>query len=193
MKLVWTTQLSVGNAVIDSDHKDLINQVNDLVHAIEMRNSSDIAHAFNHLEHNLCLHFANEKKIARAIGFDFSYHELVQQYGLNELQFLKGLLSSKKCLWFDEAIEHFTDFLESWIFDCHINSLDMRMKPVLQTLPYDFIPAEITRLQQTDDEQDKPAAERANGKHKDWNCPLRSTCKMPEAYCKIGRCADWFF
>lgn len=144
MQWVWTTQLSVGNAVIDSDHKDLINQANDLVHAIKMRNSSDIAHAFNHLEHNLYLHFANEKEIARAIGFDFSYHELAQQYGLNELRLLKGLLSSKKCLWFDEAIEHFTVFLENWIFDYHINKLDMRMKSALQTLPYDFMPCDLS-------------------------------------------------
>lgn len=144
LNFAWSEPLSVGNEAIDADHKSLINQVNDLVHAIKMRNSSDIAHAFNHLEHNLCLHFANEKKIARAIGFDFSYHELAQQYGLNELRFLKGLLSSKKCLWFDEAIEHFTIFLESWIFDYHINNLDMRMKPVLQTLPYDFMPCDLS-------------------------------------------------
>lgn len=143
MNFTWTEQLSVGNGVIDSDHKDLINQVNGLIHAIETRNRSDMAQVFKHLEHRLCLHFANEEKIARAVNFDYSYHELAQQYGLNELRFLRSLLSSKKCLWFDDAIEHFTFFLKGWMIDYHINSLDMRMKPVLQALPYGFRPCDF--------------------------------------------------
>lgn len=52
---------------------------------------------------------------------------------------------------------------------------------------------EISRLPQTDDGQDTCVAKPANGKHKKWECPLRSTCKMPQEYCNIGRCEDWFF
>lgn len=143
MDFAWTEQLSVGNVVIDSEHKSLISRINDLTRAIKSRNSFDIAQAFKLLEHGLCLHFINEEKIARAVKFDFSYHELAQQYELNELRFLKGLLSSKKCLWFDDAIEHFTLFLKNWMFDYHINGLDMRMKPVLLTYPYDFKPHDL--------------------------------------------------
>jgi len=51
----------------------------------------------------------------------------------------------------------------------------------------------ITKLLQTNDGQDTPSAKPTNDKNEDSNCHLRSTCKMPEAYCKTGRCADWFF
>lgn len=36
---------------------------------------------------------------------------------------------------------------------------------------------------------DKPT----NGKHANWECPLRNTCKLPTDYCSKGRCEDWFF
>jgi len=138
MNIEWAEQLSVGNAFIDAEHQKLICLVNELIRAIEIRNSSGVAHAFKRLEHELCLHFANEERMALTVGFDFSYHQLAQQYALNELRFLKNLLSSKNCLWFDGALEHFRRFLRNWIIDDHILRLDMRMKAVLLTRCYDF-------------------------------------------------------
>jgi hemerythrin len=134
----WTEHLSVGNEFIDSEHKNLISLTNSVIRAIEIRSSSGLAHAFEQLEHWLCLHFEHEEKIAKTIDFDFSHHELAQRYMLNELQFLSNLLVAKNCLWFDGAMEHFRHFLENWVIDDHIVKLDMRMKPVLQVYPYDF-------------------------------------------------------
>lgn len=138
MVIEWTEQLSVGNEAIDSEHRGLISLVNDLVRAIEKRSSSGLTLAFEQLEQRLCLHFANEEKIARTIGLDFSHHELAQQYMLNELRLLKGLLDAKNCLWFDGAVAHFAHFLKNWVIDDHIVRLDMRIKPALQIYPYDF-------------------------------------------------------
>lgn len=94
---------------------------------------------------------------------------------------INGECGKPECVWrndcFDEARKLFPS---------------LRMRET-KTAESNRIPAEITRLQQAGDEQDTSAAKRANGKRKDWNCPLRSTCKMPAAYCKIGKCADWFF
>jgi hemerythrin len=139
MGLTWNEQLSVGNEVIDSEHRSLINLTNDVIRAIETRNSSSLAQAFKQLEYWLCLHFANKEKIAQAINFDFSQHELAQQYMLSELRFLKDLLVAKNCFWFDSAVGRFTHFLESWVIDDHIIKLDMRMRPALQTHPCDFM------------------------------------------------------
>lgn len=138
MEMAWTEQLSVGNEAIDSEHKKLIRLTNDVIRAIQARESSGLARAFEQLEHWLCLHFANEQKMAQAIGFDFSNHQLAHHYGLNELRFLRGLLIAKNCLWFDGAMEHFTHFLKRWMIDDHIVRMDMRMKPVLQARPYGF-------------------------------------------------------
>lgn len=138
MLMEWTEQLSVGNEAIDSEHKNLISLTNDVIRAIKARESSGLARAFEQLEHWLCLHFANEEKMAQSINFDFSNHQLAQHYVLSELRFLKGLLVARNCLWFDGAVEHSTRFLKSWMIDDHIVRLDMRMKPALQTRPYGF-------------------------------------------------------
>lgn len=134
----WTEHLSVGNESIDSEHRNLISLTNNVIRAIEIRNSSSLAQAFEQLEHWLRLHFANEEKIAQSINFDFSHHELAQQYMLNELRLLGNLLVAKNCLWFDGAMEHFRVFLKNWMIADHIVRLDMRMKPALQTYPYGF-------------------------------------------------------
>jgi hemerythrin len=134
----WAEHLSVGNESIDSEHRNLIGLTNNVIRAIETRNSPRLAQAFEQLEHWLCLHFASEAKIAQMINFDSSHHELAQQYMLNELRLLNNLLVAGNCLWFDGAVEHFRCFLKNWMIADHIVRLDMRMKPALQAYPYDF-------------------------------------------------------
>lgn len=139
MKLVWTKELSVGNAVIDSDHKNLIAVVNGIERAIRARDYSVISQAFELLEGWLCIHFANEEKIARAVKFDFSKHKHAQQYSLKELQHFKDGLVAKKGLWCESAIEHYAHFLRDWITE-YISKVDMPMKPMLQARDYNFWP-----------------------------------------------------
>lgn len=139
MGLAWEKQFSVGNAVIDSDHKYLIGIANGVEGAIKARDHHDISRAFESLEHWLRIHFANERKIARAINFDFSWHMPAQQYSLKELQYFRDELVSKKGIWSESAIEHYSRFLRGWMAE-HIAKVDMPMKPMLQTLDYKFWP-----------------------------------------------------
>lgn len=143
MKLKWTKQLSVGNAVIDSEHKNLISIANNVRRAIRARDSSTMSHELEHLEDWLYVHFANEGKIAQAVNFDFSQHKLAQQFWLKELWLLRDELVGKSGLWSDDTIEHFSVFLSDWMIDGHIISLDMQLKPVLQAYDYNFLPGEI--------------------------------------------------
>jgi len=140
MSLAWTDGISVGNAVIDSDHKNLIGIANNVNRAIRSRDSATLSKAFVHLENWLCVHFANEKRIAHAVNFNFSGHEQEQQYALNELQHLRDELAAKRGIWSDGAVEHFTGFLKHWLIDDHIVRLDMQMKPALQAHDYTFWP-----------------------------------------------------
>ncbi|MFZ2301765.1 MAG: hemerythrin family protein [Gallionella sp.] len=140
MGLTWTEQLSVGNAVIDSDHKNLIAIVNDVMDAIRVRDCFVLSKAFVRFEDWLCVHFANEERIARAVNFDFFGHRQEQQYALRELQHLRDELVAKGGIWSDSAAEHFTGFLKNWLIDDHIVRLDMLMKPSLQTRDYTFWP-----------------------------------------------------
>ena len=140
MRLKWTRQLSVGNAVIDSEHKNLIAIVNSVKRAIKARDSAALPQELEHLEDWLYVHFANEGKIAQAVNFDFSQHKLAQQCWLKELWLMRNELIGKNGLWPDDAIEYFSLFLSDWLIDGHIISLDMPMKPALQAHDYNFLP-----------------------------------------------------
>ena len=143
MKLAWTKQLSVGNAVIDSDHKNLIGMVNNVRNAIRSRNSIYLPQAFWQLEHWLCVHYANEERIAQAVNFDFSGHKQDQQYELVELQHLRDELVAKGGIWSDGAVKHFTDFLKNLMIDDHIVKRDMLMKPTLQAYDYETLSGSV--------------------------------------------------
>lgn len=132
MDIAWNDQLSVGIEIIDSEHKRLIKHVNVLMQAIRRRNRSDMLQSFGRLEDELRLHFENEKKIVQDFDFDLSTQELAQQYVLNELLFVRDLISTQKSMLFDDAIEHFIKFLRVWMIDHHVNMIDMRVKHALQ-------------------------------------------------------------
>ncbi len=140
MGLTWNKQMSVGNAVIDSDHKNLIGVVNDARSAIRARDGFMLSEVFARLEDWLWIHFENEERIARAVNFDFSGHKQEQQYALRELQHLRDELVAKEGIWSDGAVEHFTNFLKNWLIDDHIVRRDMLLKPALQAHDYTFWP-----------------------------------------------------
>lgn len=140
MNIVWTEQLSVGNAVIDTDHRNLIEMVNNIGHALRTRDYHTMVGLFGMIGHRLCIHFANEEKLAQAVNFDFTDHKLAQQYELKKLQFLRGELIAENCSWSDNQLEHFARFLKNWMVEEHIVKLDMQMKPVLQKHDYGFWP-----------------------------------------------------
>ena len=140
MEFAWTSQLSIGNAVIDSDHKNLIAKINGIVHAIKTRDRSAMPKAFDALEYWLHIHFENEEKIARVVNFDFSKHSPAQQNSLKELRQMRDGLIARKGLWHDSVADHSINFMKSWMIDGHIGDLDMQMKPALQAFDYKFWP-----------------------------------------------------
>jgi hemerythrin len=140
MELAWTNQLSIGNAVIDSDHKNLISKINGIMHAIKTRDRHVMPQAFEALEYWLHIHFKNEEKIARVVNFDFSKHRPAQQNSLKALRQVRDGLIAKKGLWHDSLADHSIGFMKSWMIDGHIGDLDMQMKPALQAFDYKFWP-----------------------------------------------------
>lgn len=139
MELVWTKELSVGNASIDSDHKELIDMTNRIMREIELANGGALSQAFKTLENWLPFHFANEEKIVRAVHFPFTQADKAHQYSLMELQHIRGELVSKNGIWSEDAVKHFCLFMQNWALE-HITKMDMQMKPALQAHAYDFQP-----------------------------------------------------
>ncbi|OGS99395.1 MAG: hypothetical protein A3F73_00835 [Gallionellales bacterium RIFCSPLOWO2_12_FULL_59_22] len=140
MGLVWTKELSVGNAIIDAEHSNLIDMINDVRHGIKARNCSAMQRAFEMLDNWLCEHFLYEEMLARAIKFPFCQHRLAQQHSLRELRHMRGELLGKGGIWSDGAANHFTQSLKNWAVNEHIIKLDMLMKPALQNYDYNFMP-----------------------------------------------------
>ena len=140
MELAWTKQLSVGNVIIDSEHKYLIGIVNSAKRAIKARDSLMLSQEFKRLENWLCIHFINEKRIAQVVNFDFSEHTLGQQYSLEELQRLKDELAAKNGIWCESEVARYSNLLGDWMIDGHIIKSNMLMKPMLQTYDYTFWP-----------------------------------------------------
>ena len=60
--MVWSNKLSIGNVIIDSEHRNLMRTVNDAIHAIQTRDNLTLAQELKHLDSWLCTHFANEEK-----------------------------------------------------------------------------------------------------------------------------------
>ena len=140
MEMLWSNHLSVGNAIIDSEHRKLISFANDAIRAIETRDSSYMDMAFKQLEWTLSAHFESEVKIARAAGLDMSKLQLTHKHVLKELQLLRYELVGTNGLWSENAVDHHSHFLKNLLIDDHIIKLDMQMSPALQTLGYQFRP-----------------------------------------------------
>jgi hemerythrin len=139
MSLAWTEQMSVGNSVIDSDHRNLIALVNNVEHALRSGNRLALSQAFKQLWDAATAHFAREERIAEAAGIPTGKHVLAHRYLQHELQHISSELEGKCGVWSEGAIAHFTRFLGDWLMQ-HIAGDDMEMKPVLQNYSYDFVP-----------------------------------------------------
>ena len=138
--IAWTKRLSVGNALIDAEHRNLISMVNDVVCAIRANDCSALSEALRQLEDWLCVHFANKEKFARTVNFDFTQHKLAQTHLLKELQYLRDELTVEDGIWPEGAVKHYSHSLKKWVIDDHIIKLDMLMKPLLQSHDFNLMP-----------------------------------------------------
>lgn len=140
MALIWTRQLSVGNATLDSEHKNLIGVVNSIEHAIESRDCAALLRAFRLFVDYSRIHFANEERIAQVIDFPYEQLKLAHQHLQKELQRTGNELEARSGTWPEYIMDHYPQFLREWLIE-HIAKEDMLMKPALQSYPYDFNPA----------------------------------------------------
>lgn len=142
MGLVWREQMSVGNELIDTDHKALLELINGVEAALSGKDADKLKAVLVQLGEYADGHFEREEKVARAVGYP-NVNQLGQAHGLlrKELGRSKTQMESRK-EWPAENIEHFIQFLRSWLVD-HVIKEDMLMKPLLIQRPYDFKPDSI--------------------------------------------------
>jgi hemerythrin len=139
MGLAWTESLSVGNAIIDSDHKNLIVVLDRIGDAIETGDRVALSSVFELLEAYMSIHAQNEEIIAEAIHYSFAEDKLAQQQLLDEMRYMIRKLQTVYTSWPDNLLNMYSRYLAGWMTD-HILKTNMNMKPVLQAYPYEFIP-----------------------------------------------------
>ena len=138
MSLEWREQLSVGNDVIDSDHKHLIEIINQVERSFGAKNRSELMLALDSLSHYSEVHFDREEKIASAVGY-IPVPQLHKSHGalLIKLDKIKQGIGEE---WTESSAEQLIVFLRSWLVD-HLLKEDMLLKPALKKHPPDFNPA----------------------------------------------------
>lgn len=148
MGSAWKNLWSVGNAIIDSEHRNLLEMAYNIESMIMTKGAERdipaIMRELEQFEYWLCDHFENEEEIALAADYDFAKNRLEHQNLLKEFQQMKdGLISNSNGL-SENAAKRYSHFLDEWLV-VHIVEEDMLMKPVLQAHSYDFIPDHKTK------------------------------------------------
>jgi len=139
MELAWSKKMSIGNETIDTEHKKILDLVNEVESVIKTKDCALFMQALDMLEKATRRHFEHEEMIARAIDFPFEEHDMEHQYILGEFQALKEKLADSQGSWSESVAEHYYMFLSTWALD-HVMEDDMKMKPMLEAYPYDFKP-----------------------------------------------------
>src|SRR3989338_2403178 len=129
MGLKWCEQLSVGNDVIDSDHKHLIKIINLVEESLATTNLSNLTLALASLSQYSKEHFAREEKIAIAAGYTqiprlHKSHEAL----IGKLDQVKREIGEE---WAATSVKRFTVFLQDWLVN-HVIKEDLLMKPALE-------------------------------------------------------------
>jgi len=137
MSLQWREQLSVGNDLIDNDHKHLITIINQAEDTLATMNLSSLKSVLNSLADYSKFHFAREEWVAGAAGFPqvpqlHQSHEALIKKLTEVSQELDTELS-------ETAAQNLVQFLRDWLIN-HVIKEDLMMKPFLTKFSPKFDP-----------------------------------------------------
>lgn len=137
MTLQWREQLSVGNDLIDADHRYLIEIINEAEASLKSRRRADLAAVLDELARYGKTHFDREERIAKAVG----YPKSDQLHGSHDqlLEILEKFRASIGDSWPEDAVPRLTLFLRDWLIN-HVIMEDLLMKPWLVKLSPSFVP-----------------------------------------------------
>ena len=138
----FSKELSVGNRILDSEHKKLHGTINEIARSIAAKDNTALLAAFELLENALRAYFVIEENIAQAVDFDFTQHRLAHQGLLNKFQRIKVELIAKNGMSSKFDDECYIDSLRNCLIR-HIKVDDKPLKIVLETYFYDFKPDSV--------------------------------------------------
>lgn len=131
---------SVGNKIIDSEHKKLLGIISGIASTIAEGKLAALPEKFELLENSLTNYFATEESIAQALNFDFKQHKLYHQYLLNNFMRIKDDLMARNGMWSKFEEEGYICSLMVYL-NRHLKVDSNSFKAVLGTQLYDFKPS----------------------------------------------------
>ncbi len=130
---------SVGNRIIDSEHKKMFDIIHRLQHSITAKDCTAIAAGFQLLKDIAGACFSVEEEIARAVGFDFTQHDLAHQNLLEKYQHLGEEFAARNGSWSSWENEAYKNHIHDWLM-YHLEHESEPLRIVLNTYLYDFKP-----------------------------------------------------
>jgi len=137
MGLQWREQLSVGNELIDGDHKHLIDLVNQAEESLKTKSTEGIKTVLGGLASYAVSHFAREELVAKAAG----YPDVEKMHGSHEalVAELAKLTEELGTEVSEAGAQHLITFVREWLIN-HVIKEDLLMKPFLTKFSPKFDP-----------------------------------------------------
>ncbi len=129
MPIEWCESLELREPVVDSEHRYLVQLINNLHEKFEAGIQADnLAKVFSHLLNYVRVHFENEEALMEAINYpDISEHRKKHQELMDQALELSDLYMEREK---DITIDTL-EFLDKWVVG-HIAGFDMKIKEFLK-------------------------------------------------------------
>ena len=125
----WRESLSVGNEMIDNDHKKIFDIINDCQYAFEIRDLRALQYSFERLYKYADEHFDREINLQRAIHYPLFRPHMDEHDALRRrLTHIRD--QAMACGPRRQIREEISDLLRDWLLD-HIIKEDLKMRPYL--------------------------------------------------------------
>ncbi len=140
MPILWRPQMSLGNALIDGDHRYLIALINTVELALRTADGSDaLATALDQLVLYTHDHFDREEKLMRAIRYPgYEQHRGSHRDLTARLVEIRAAIEAAPAGAAPEhEVDRLVELLRSWLLD-HVLKEDLLLKPALAGYPEHF-------------------------------------------------------
>jgi len=148
MPLEWRDAMGIGHAVIDDDHRHLVEIINafesspDLVHAEQA--AKDLwLHARNH--------FRREERLQKLSGYPLcTLHRIAHEELLEKLKnLIRTFFVERRNQDPVVVVAVMRDLIHDWFID-HVIEMDMKMKPFMPMLPKRVLESNLEEEEQAD-------------------------------------------
>jgi hemerythrin len=128
MALLWRSQFSVGNDLIDSDHQYLLEIINRAEVCLKADDVASLNSVLDELANYGKSHFEREELVAKAVSYP-NVDRLHESHAalMDHLKTFRDQIGSN---WTRTNINEFVAFLRDWLIQ-HVIKEDMLMKPWL--------------------------------------------------------------